>query len=275
MDRKLSRVMSSILEGRKKAVDAHKEYKDLLMNKPDIISFNYNSSVNKKYDEFRVKLYNYINAVKNKRPYFEKYILIEEKLNHIPKGANGKNVYLLLKAFRHKNEHPENIEYEEDYVLCIENITLEILEELLYLTNDVLENEFKNYEEDSILQIVLSNPDLVFGAKKFYNKMLEISKIKDEKYPEIYDYNQELMAKLSDFDFKNLNFDSLESILEIIKPYIENPNVKKMLQNLMSERSFSQFEKIINFAEDMNLDDYIREVEKFANYMREDKIVGI
>ena len=83
------------------------------------------------------------------------------------------------------------------------------------------------------------------------------------------------MAKLSDFDFKNLTFDSLESILEIIKPYIENPNVKKMLHNLMSERSYYQFEKIINLAEDMSLDDYISEVEKFVNYVREDKIVGI
>lgn len=214
MNTKRNKVISSILEGRKKAVDAHKEYKDLLLNKPDIISFNYNSSLNKKYDEFRVKLYNYINAIKNKSLYFEKYILIEEKLNHTPKGAGGKNIYLLLKAFRHKNEHPENIEYEEDYILCIENITLEILEELLDITNDVLEHEFKNYEEDSILQIVISNPDFKLGAKSFYNKMLEVSKVKVENYPEIYKYNQEIMNKLSNFNFANMTFDSLDSFLE-------------------------------------------------------------
>ena len=270
MDRKLSRVMSSILEGRKKAVDAHKEYKDLLLNRPDIISFDYNSSLNKKYDEFRVKLYNYVNAVKNKSSYFEKYILIEEKLNHIPKGLNDKNVYLLLKAFRHKNEHPENIEYEENYIMCIENITLEILEELLNLTNDVLEHEFKNYEEDSILQIVLSNPNLKLGAKSFYNKMLEASKVKDENYPEIYKYNQEVMNKLSDFNFANTTVDSLDSFLEEINIYISNPIVKEMMRKTMSNRSYSQFEKISNLPEDIKLEEFIKELENLFNYMKED-----
>jgi len=97
MDKKKNKIVSSILEGRKKAIDSYNEYKNLSFNKPETISIDYSLLVNRKYDDFRVKLYNYMNAIKNKKVYFENFDSIEEKLNYIPEGLKKKNYIHYLK----------------------------------------------------------------------------------------------------------------------------------------------------------------------------------
>ena len=275
MDKKKIKIISSILEGRKKAVDSYNEYKCLSYNKPEFISINYNLLISKKYDDFRVKLYNYMNAIKNKKVYFEKFNCIDEKLNYIPEGVKNKNLYLLFKAFRHKNEHPENVEYDDDYIMFKEYITLKDLEDLLEVCNDTLGYELEKMNNDAILQIFLSNPDLKSGARVFYNKLLETSKFKDESYPQLYDYNQEIINKLLNVDFCNLTLESLDKIMENLKEYINNISIKEITQTLMSKETYEQFERFNSLTEDITIEEFKLELEKLINLMNNDKKIGV
>jgi len=149
------------------------------------------------------------------------------------------------------------------------------LEILLEICNDVLEKELEKMDNDAILQTLLSNPDLKSGARVFYNKMLESSKFKDENYPQLYDYNQEIMNKLSVIDFSNLTFDFLDKIMEDAKKYINNISVKEINQTMMSKKSYEQFDKLNNLPEDSNFEDFKNELEKLVNFINDDKKVGI
>lgn len=265
LSNKKNKVIAAILVGHKNTADSYKEYKDMVMSKPDYINYEYDKMLNKKYGEFKIKLYNYVNAIKNKEDYFKNYYMIEEKINFVPEGSNGNNLYTLLSAFRHKNEHPENFEIEEKYILSMQCVLLETLEELFEISNYVLESELKTYDNDQLLQILVNNSELIMSFRKFRSQIAEKYNTEYEKCPEDYNEYHELMTKFCDFDFQNFNSNSPDEIMEIVNALLEKPNIKLMLSNIMSEELYIQFLEFTDISKDISLEDCVKIIEMLIN----------
>ena len=261
MDNKKIKLFSSILEGRKKACDAYFEYLEFEKNTGDSLKLDHRNNLKTKYNDFRVKLYNYVNAIKNKKSYFENYKIIEYKLNRVVIEKDHKNLYMLFKAFRHKNEHPENVEYEEDYINFNKCVTKEMLYELLETCNDVVEQELKRFDQDSLLQVIICNPDLKQSVSDAKTKFDTIrNKETENDFNVHYDH---LISELTKIDYENAKLDDLDSAFKEMNEYMNRKGLYALMENSMSKETYEKFQSIGDIGDDSSVEEFKKRVENF------------
>ena len=114
MKQKKIKTLISLLNARERTKRFLKRYNELL--KKHALDLTFQVEIQDTLNNFKINLYNYIRAIKDKKEYFDKYPNLESELNKevIPLIVESSNstytIYELYSVYRNRYEHPNKID---------------------------------------------------------------------------------------------------------------------------------------------------------------------
>ena len=121
MKQKKIRTLISLLNARERTKRNLEKYNELYNKKQLDLSFQL--EIQDTLNSFKINLYNYIRAIKDKKEYFDKYSNLESELNKevvsLTAGLSDKTytIYELYSVYRNRYEHPSKIDSDEQYAV--------------------------------------------------------------------------------------------------------------------------------------------------------------
>lgn len=255
MEEKKKRILSSILIGKNKVDKYLNEYKNLTNDNKMKFDIDIQNSINSKFEQFQINLYNYARSIVDKSEYFENSNKIVLLFNEVivPKNLKQQSkkytFFALYRAFRNKNEHYDKINCEEEYIIFKTSISKEKFFQLYDVCNEILNCELNKLEESEILNFVLSNIEI----RTYYEKTIIAMESANEKgrkeLSNIYNFNRMMIEYFKNVDFKNITIEQLDYICYRLKKYLLSDEYK---EEFIKRYGLNLYNEILNMYNDDN-----------------------
>lgn len=272
MNEEKRKVLSSILNGRKKVGYYFKKY--IVLKEKDEKDFDINLSIDLKEHlrNFIINLCNYANAIIDKKDFFDDITqletLLNEKITPVTwKDCNYYTLKKLIKDFRNTNEHFDKHDSYLTYSLLESSVSIEKLTELYRVCDSIVDSELKRVKLDDIPGILLDNSETI---SSFHNALLKLSASNEREKTSnaaMYELNESIIDNLKRVDFATLDVDKLDEICSLLNNYLTNPNYK---DEFVNEYGLDCYEEILTFNNDeSSLEEYFERFNKIFNEIME------
>ena len=170
MKQKKIRTLISLLNARERTKRNLEKYNELYNKKQLDLSFQL--EIQDTLNSFKINLYNYIRAIKDKKEYFDKYSNLESELNKevvsLTAGLSDKTytIYELYSVYRNRYEHPSKIDSDEQYAVFHTSISQEEFVQLFDICDNVVDFELSKLTPEEIQSIILENPEIIISIQK-------------------------------------------------------------------------------------------------------------
>ncbi len=255
MEEKKKRILSSILIGKNKVDKYLNEYKNLTNDNKMKFDIDIQNSINSKFEQFQINLYNYARSIVDKSEYFENSNKIVLLFNEVivPKNLKQQSkkytFFALYRAFRNKNEHYDKINCEEEYIIFKTSISKEKFFQLYDVCNEILNCELNKLEESEILNFVLSNIEIRTSYEKTIIAMESANEKGRKELSNIYNFNRMMIEYFKNVDFKNITIEQLDYICYRLKKYLLSDEYK---EEFIKRYGLNLYNEILNMYNDDN-----------------------
>lgn len=266
MKQKKIKTLITLLNARERTKRALKRYDELYSKQA--LNLTFQSEIQDTLNYFKINLYNYIRAIKDKKEYFDKYQKIESELNKkvIPLNAESLNstytIYELYSVYRNRYEHPNKIDDADQYTIFHTSIPQKEFIRLFHICNNVVDFELNKLTSDEIKSMILENPETIISIQKSILHLDKQNEKEKEKHLELYQQNKMLLQKLKNINFNNLTENIIDEIYEEFKNYFSNTYFKKEFVEYYGETMYKKLLEIYN-NENGSTKQIVQEIQTF------------
>ena len=266
MKQKKIKTLITLLNARERTKRALKRYDELYSKQALHLTFQ--SEIQDTLNYFKINLYNYIRAIKDKKEYFDKYQNLESELNKkvIPLNAESLNstytIYKLYSVYRNRYEHPNKIDDADQYTIFHTSIPQKEFIRLFHICNNVVDFELNKLTSDEIKSMILENPETIISIQKSILHLDKQNEKEKEKHLELYQQNKMLLQKLININFNNLTENLIDEIYEEFKNYFLNTYFKKEFVEYYGETMYKKLLEIYN-NENGSTKQIVQEIQTF------------
>lgn len=253
MEEKKKRILSSILIGKNKVDKYLNDYKSLTNDNKIKFDIDVQNSINSKFEQFQINLYNYARSIVDKSEYFENSNKIVLLFNEVivPKNLKQQSkkytFFDLYRAFRNKNEHYDKINCEEEYIIFKTSISKEKFFQLYDVCNEILNCELNKLEESELLNFVLSNIEIRASYEKSIIAMESANEKGKKEFPNVYNLNRLMIEDFKNVDFENITIEQLDYIYFKLKDYLLSGEYK---EEFIKRYGLNLYNEVLNMYND-------------------------
>ena len=266
MKQKKIKTLITLLNARERTKRTLKRYDELYSKQA--LNLTFQSEIQDTLNYFKINLYNYIRAIKDKKEYFDKYQKIESELNKkvIPLNAESLNstytIYELYSVYRNRYEHPNKIDDADQYTIFHTSIPQKEFILLFHICNNVVDFELNKLTSDEIKSMILENPETIISIQKSILHLDKQNEKEKEEHLELYQQNKMLLQKLKNINFNNLTENLIDEIYEEFKNYFLNTYFKKEFVEYYGETMYKKLLEIYN-NENGSTKQIVQEIQTF------------
>ena len=266
MKQKKIKTLITLLNARERTKRTLKRYDELYSKQA--LNLTFQSEIQDTLNYFKINLYNYIRAIKDKKEYFDKYQKIESELNKkvIPLNAESLNstytIYELYSVYRNRYEHPNKIDDADQYTIFHTSIPQKEFIRLFHICNNVVDFELNKLTSDEIKSMILENPETIISIQKSILHLDKQNEKEKEKHLELYQQNKMLLQKLKNINFNNLTENLIDEIYEEFKNYFLNTYLKKEFVEYYGETMYKKLLEIYS-NENGSTKQIVQEIQTF------------
>ena len=266
MKQKKIKTLISLLTARERTKRALKSYDELYSKQA--LNLTFQLEIQDTLNYFKINLYNYIRAIKDKKEYFDKYQNLDSELNKkvIPLNAESSNsiytIYELYSVYRNRYEHPNKIDDADQYTIFHTSIPQKEFIQLFHICNNVVDFELNKLTPDEIKSMILENPETIISIQKSILHLDKQNEKEKEKHLELYQQNKKLLQKLKNINFNNLTENLIDEIYEEFKNYFSNTYFKKEFVEYYGETMYKKLLEIYN-NENGSTKQIVQEIQTF------------
>lgn len=266
MKQKKIKTLITLLNARERTKRALKRYDELYSKQA--LNLTFQLEIQDTLNYFKINLYNYIRAIKDKKEYFDKYQKLESELNKkvIPLNAESLNstytIYELYSVYRNRYEHPNKIDDADQYPIFHTSIPQKEFIQLFHICNNVLDFELNKLTSVEIKSMILENPETIISIQKSILHLDKQNEKEKEEHLELYQQNKMLLQKLKNINFNNLTENLIDEIYEEFKNYFLNTYFKKEFVEYYGETMYKKLLEIYN-NENGSTKQIVQEIQNF------------
>ncbi len=266
MKQKKIKTLITLLNARERTKRALKRYDELYSKQA--LNLTFQSEIQDTLNYFKINLYNYIRAIKDKKEYFDKYQKLESELNKkaIPLNAESLNstytIYELYSVYRNRYEHPNKIDDADQYTIFHTSIPQKEFIQLFHICNNVVDFELNKLTSVEIKSMILENPETIISIQKSVLHLDKQNEKEKEEHLELYQQNKMLLQKLKNINFNNLTENLIDEIYEEFKNYFLNTYFKKEFVEYYGETMYKKLLEIYN-NENGSTKQIVQEIQTF------------
>lgn len=266
MKQKKIKTLITLLNARERTKRALKRYDELYSKQA--LNLTFQLEIQDTLNYFKINLYNYIRAIKDKKEYFDKYQNLESELNKkvIPLNAESLNstytIYELYSVYRNRYEHPNKIDDADQYTIFHTSIPQKEFILLFHICNNVVDFELNKLTSDEIKSMILENPETIISIQKSILHLDKQNEKEKEEHLELYQQNKMLLQKLKNINFNNLTENLIDEIYEEFKNYFLNTYFKKEFVEYYGETMYKKLLEIYN-NENGSTKQIVQEIQNF------------
>ncbi len=266
MKQKKIKTLITLLNARERTKRALKRYDELYSKQA--LNLTFQSEIQDTLNYFKINLYNYIRAIKDKKEYFDKYQKLESELNKkvIPLNAESLNstytIYELYSVYRNRYEHPNKIDDADQYTIFHTSIPQKEFIQLFHICNNVVDFELNKLTSVEIKSMILENPETIISIQKSILHLDKQNEKEKEEHLELYQQNKMLLQKLKNINFNNLTENLIDEIYEEFKNYFLNTYFKKEFVEYYGETMYKKLLEIYN-NENGSTKQIVQEIQTF------------
>lgn len=266
MKQKKIKTLITLLNARERTKRALKRYDELYSKQA--LNLTFQSEIQDTLNYFKINLYNYIRAIKDKKEYFDKYQNLESELNKkvIPLNAESLNstytIYELYSVYRNRYEHPNKIDDSDQYTIFHTSIPQKEFIQLFHICNNVVDFELNKLTSFEIKSMILENPETIISIQKSILHLDKQNEKEKEEHLELYQQNKMLLQKLKNINFNNLTENLIDEIYEEFKNYFLNTYFKKQFVEYYGETMYKKLLEIYN-NENGSTKQIVQEIQNF------------
>ena len=266
MKQKKIKTLITLLNARERTKRALKRYDELYSKQA--LNLTFQSEIQDTLNYFKINLYNYIRAIKDKKEYFDKYQKLESELNKkvIPLNAESLNstytIYELYSVYRNRYEHPNKIDDADQYTIFHTSIPQKEFILLFHICNNVVDFELNKLTSVEIKSMILENPETIISIQKSILHLDKQNEKEKEEHLELYQQNKMLLQKLKNINFNNLTENLIDEIYEEFKNYFLNTYFKKEFVEYYGETMYKKLLEIYN-NENGSTKQIVQEIQTF------------
>ena len=266
MKQKKIKTLITLLNARERTKRALKRYDELYSKQA--LNLTFQLEIQDTLNYFKINLYNYIRAIKDKKEYFDKYQNLESELNKkvIPLNAESLNstytIYELYSVYRNRYEHPNKIDDADQYTIFHTSIPQKEFILLFHICNNVVDFELNKLTSDEIKSMILENPETIISIQKSILHLDKQNEKEKEEHLELYQQNKMLLQKLKNINFNNLTENLIDEIYEEFKNYFLNTYFKKEFVEYYGETMYKKLLEIYN-NENGSTKQIVQEIQTF------------
>lgn len=266
MKQKKIRTFISLLNARERTKRNLEKYNELYNKKQLDLSFQL--EIQDTLNSFKINLYNYIRAIKDKKEYFDKYSNLESELNKevvsLTAGLSDKTytIYELYSVYRNRYEHPSKIDSDEQYAVFHTSISQEEFVQLFDICDNVVDFELSKLTPEEIQSIILENPEIIISIQKSIFCLDEKNERGKKVHPELYQQNKLLLQKLKNINFTKLTERLIDEIYKDFKEYFYNKYFKKEFIEYYGETMYKKLLEIY-INENKNIEQIKNDIKSF------------
>lgn len=266
MKQKKIRTLISLLNARERTKRNLEKYNELYNKKQLDLSFQL--EIQDTLNSFKINLYNYIRAIKDKKEYFDKYSNLESELNKevvsLTAGLSDKTytIYELYSVYRNWYEHPSKIDSDEQYAVFHTSISQEEFVQLFDICDNVVDFELSKLTPEEIQSIILENPEIIISIQKSIFCLDEKNERGKKVHPELYQQNKLLLQKLKNINFTKLTERLIDEIYKDFKEYFYNKYFKKEFIEYYGETMYKKLLEIY-INENKNIEQIKNDIKSF------------
>lgn len=266
MKQKKIKTLISLLTARERTKRALKSYDELYSKQA--LNLTFQLEIQDTLNYFKINLYNYIRAIKDKKEYFDKYQNLDSELNKkvIPLNAESLNstytIYELYSVYRNRYEHPNKIDDADQYTIFHTSIPQKEFILLFHICNNVVDFELNKLTSDEIKSMILENPETIISIQKSILHLDKRNEKEKEEHLELYQQNKRLLQKLKNINFNNLTENLIDEIYEEFKNYFLNTYLKKEFVEYYGETMYKKLLEIYS-NENGSTKQIVQEIQTF------------
>ena len=266
MKQKKIKTLITLLNARERTKRALKRYDELYSKQA--LNLTFQLEIQDTLNYFKINLYNYIRAIKDKKEYFDKYQNLEFELNKkvIPLNAESLNstytIYELYSVYRNRYEHPNKIDDADQYTIFHISIPQKEFIQLFHICNNVVDFELNKLTSDEIKSMILENPETIISIQKSILHLDKQNEKEKEEHLELYQQNKMLLEKLKNINFNNLTENLTDDIYEEFKNYFFNTCFKKEFVEYYGETMYKKLLEIYS-NENGSTKQIVQEIQNF------------
>lgn len=266
MKQKKIKTLITLLNARERTKRTLKRYDELYSKQA--LNLTFQLEIQDTLNYFKINLYNYIRAIKDKKEYFDKYQNLESELNKkvIPLNAESLNstytIYELYSVYRNRYEHPNKIDDADQYTIFHTSIPQKEFILLFHICNNVVDFELNKLTSDEIKSMILENPETIISIQKSILHLDKQNEKEKEEHLELYQQNKMLLQKLKNINFNNLTENLIDEIYEEFKNYFLNTYFKKEFVEYYGETMYKKLLEIYN-NENGSTKQIVQEIQTF------------
>lgn len=266
MKQKKIKTLITLLNARERTKRALKRYDELYSKQA--LNLTFQSEIQDTLNYFKINLYNYIRAIKDKKEYFDKYQKLESELNKkvIPLNAESLNstytIYELYSVYRNRYEHPNKIDDADQYTIFHTSIPQKEFIQLFHICNNVVDFELNKLTSVEIKSMILENPETIISIQKSILHLDKQNEKEKEEHLELYQQNKMLLQKLKNINFNNLTENLIDEIYEEFKNYFLNTYFKKEFVEYYGETMYKKLLEIYS-NENGSTKQIVQEIQTF------------
>lgn len=266
MKQKKIKTLITLLNARERTKRALKRYDELYSKQA--LNLTFQSEIQDTLNYFKINLYNYIRAIKDKKEYFDKYQKLESELNKkvIPLNAESLNstytIYELYSVYRNRYEHPNKIDDADQYTIFHTSIPQKEFIQLFHICNNVVDFELNKLTSVEIKSMILENPETIISIQKSVLHLDKQNEKEKEEHLELYQQNKMLLQKLKNINFNNLTENLIDEIYEEFKNYFLNTYFKKEFVEYYGETMYKKLLEIYS-NENGSTKQIVQEIQTF------------
>lgn len=248
MKQKKIKTLITLLNARERTKRVLKRYDELYSKQA--LNLTFQSEIQDTLNYFKINLYNYIRAIKDKKEYFDKYPNLESELNKevIPLIVESSNstytIYELYSVYRNRYEHPNKIDDAEQYTIFYTSISQKEFIQLFDICNNVVDFELSKLTPDEIQSMILENPETIISIQKSILHLDKQNEKEKEEHLELYQQNKLLLQKLKNIKFNNLTENSIDEIYKEFENYFSTTYFKKEFVEYYGETMYKKLLEI-------------------------------
>lgn len=218
MKQKKIKTLISLLNARERTKRNLKRYNELC-NKKQLDS-SFQLEIRDTLNSFKINLYNYIRAIKDKKEYFDKYSNLASELDKevgsLIANLSDKTytVYELYSVYRNRYEHPSKIDSDEQYAIFHTSISQEKFVQLFDVCNNVVDFELSKLIPEEIQSMILGNPETIISIQKLILHLDKQNENGKKAYPDLYQQSKLLLEKLKKISVDNLTENLIDEKVE-------------------------------------------------------------
>ncbi len=266
MKQKKIKTLITLLNARERTKRTLKRYDELYSKQA--LNLTFQLEIQDTLNYFKINLYNYIRAIKDKKEYFDKYQNLESELNKkvIPLNAESLNstytIYELYSVYRNRYEHPNKIDDADQYTIFHTSIPQKEFILLFHICNNVVDFELNKLTSDEIKSMILENPETIISIQKTILHLDKRNEKEKEEHLELYQQNKRLLQKLKNINFNNLTENLIDEIYEEFKNYFLNTYLKKEFVEYYGETMYKKLLEIYS-NENGSTKQIVQEIQTF------------